>query len=392
MGDSRLPSRFSPPSEPRIRKKRASSESSGAYESDESYSSRSKHGRYGGDRVLNWSTSQLESFGIYYDVKATELSELYKSTLEKMFSWSVGNTAFLTKLLHIKEVLIESTKNCVQSLDVDEDFEMENLRLPDITEETKKCIQAMAQIKEEMSLKFGSEAASDNLSRDLYSLWFTGISEYVQYYSDLIKELNSEGRGAVEGQFSQLLKFFSKIFLMNPMRGDASQKVKMTLNGIETSSVPDLRCSMQGDLSIGNVGSLVTVSVGEVKTCLPCAYGEKISTDFYITKWKLRNQSVDGLLGQHGGELLLETNKSVLADTNLGIICVKTMIIFTRLDWEKGHLVCLKYGTKVDDKRSYIHYSKPYNFLVRKDREEILDTMFNLGLLCRVRSLLTYQE
>ncbi|XP_061166537.1 uncharacterized protein LOC133197456 [Saccostrea echinata] len=398
MGDSskasgsRLPSPFSPPSEPRIRKRRGSSKSSGAYESDESYSSRPKLGRYGGDHVSNWNTFQLESFGIFYDVKATELSELYKSALEKMYSWAVGNTAFLTKLLQIKEVLIESTKKCMHSLDVDEEFEMENLRLPGIIEETEKCMQAMAKIKEEMSLKFGSAASSDNLSRDLYSIWFTGISEYVQYYSDLIKELNSEGRGGVEGQFSQLLTFFSKIFLMNPTRGDASQKVQMTLNGIETTSVPDLRYSMQGDLSVGNIASLVTVAVGEVKTWLPVAYGEKTTTDFNITKWKFRNQSVERLLGQHGGELLVETKKSVIADTNLGIICVKTMIIFTRLDWEKGHLVCLKNGTKVDDKRSNIHYSKPYNFLVRKEREEILDTMFNLGLLCRVRSLLTYQE
>lgn len=62
-------------------------------------------------------------------------------------------------------------------------------------------------------------------------------------------------------------------------------------------------------------------------------------------------------------------------------------IIFTCLDMNTEHLSSLQEGSPVDNEKSYIHYSKPYNILVRKDREEILETMFHLGLLCRLKSL-----
>ncbi|XP_061172558.1 uncharacterized protein LOC133181922 [Saccostrea echinata] len=362
---SSLPPPFSPPSVPQMRKRKASSKNPRTYESDESYSSQPKLGRYGGDHVSNWNSFQLELFGIFYDVKATELSELYKPAQEKMYSSAVNNAAFWTRLLKIKEILIESTKKCMHILDVDEEFDMEDLDWADVKEESKKCGQAIAKVREEMSLKIGS---LDNLSRDLYSIWFTGISEYIQYYSDLIKEFNSARRNGVEGEFRQLLTFFSKIFLMSPMTGDAFQKVQMTLCGIETTSVPDLRYILQGDFfnESEKSASLVTVTIGEVKTW-PLADDEKTTTDFNIRNLKFSGQSVERLLGQHGGELLVESRKSVLRSTNLGIICIKTMIIFTRLEWAKGHYKCLLKGTKAEEKRSSIHYSKPYNFLVRKD-------------------------
>ncbi|XP_062580956.1 uncharacterized protein LOC134242837 [Saccostrea cucullata] len=399
---SSLPPPFSLSSVPQTRKRKASSKSPLSNESDESSSSSStsssstmstsllKLGSYDGDQVSNWNTLQLESFGIFYDVKATELSELYKSAQEKMCSSAVNNATFWTKLVKIKEILIESTKKCLHILDVDEEFDMEDLDWADVKEESQKCGQAIAKVREEMSLKIGS---LDNLSRDLYSIWFTGISEYIQYYSDLIKELNSSRRNGVEGEFRQLLTFFSKIFLMSPRTGDALQKVQMRLCGKETTSVPDLRYILQGDFfdESEKTVSLVTVDTRELKTW-SLADDEKTTTDFNIRNLKFSGQSVERLLGQHGGELLVESMKSVLRSTNLGIICIKTMIIFTRLEWAKGHYKCLLKGTKAEEKRSNIHYSKPYNFLVRKDREEILDTMFNLGLLCRVRSLLAYQE
>ncbi|XP_061196302.1 uncharacterized protein LOC133204568 [Saccostrea echinata] len=377
----------------RMRKhlKRKLTSRSRSHESEDSYSSGVKCGRRCGNRVSEWDMFTLESHGIFYDEKATELFDLYKSVLKNMYMYSVlvDDTTFWTKLLQIKEFLIESTKRCMNSLDADEGFaKMEQLSSGEVLGETKKCVQAIAKIKEEIE----SASSLDTLSWHLFSLWHAGILEYVQYYSDLIKELFSERRIGVEGEFCQLLTFFSKIFLINAMRGDALQKVQMTLNGTETTSVPDLRYSLQGDATLEKGGaSLMTVTVGKVKMWL-FAHDGLTSTDFNIRDMKLTGQSVESLLGQHGEELLLETKKSVIGTTCLGMICVKTMIIFTRLDMDRTHLTRLVEGSKVEDLRSSIHYSKPYNFLVRKDREEILDTMFHLGLLCRVRSSLALQD
>lgn len=386
-GSSHSP--FSPPAKLEKRRRRPSTPSSQNYESDDSYNSRVKYGRYGGDHVSNWDSCRLESYGIFYDGKATELSELYKTAFKDLYLVAVKglkeHAELWTKLLELKAILIESTKTCLHNLDVDEEFSRMNLiKSMALTEETEKCMDAMNKIKEEIAIRMGP---LDNISRHIFCIWHAGIVEYVQYYSDLIKDLSSDRRLGVEGEFCQLLTFFCKIFLLNPTRGDAMRKVKLKLNGVETTSVPDLRFSLQGECSAEERGlSFMTVAVGEVKMW-SLVHEEKTASEFNIRNLKFKGQSVDKLLGQHGGELLVESTKSALQNTNLGIICVKTMIIFTCLDMDTEHLSCLQGGSSVDDEKSNVHYSKPFNFLVRKDREEIMDTLFHLGLLCRIKSL-----
>lgn len=228
--------------------------------------------------------------------------------------------------------------------------------------------------------------------RHIFSLWHAGIVEYVQYYSQMIKDLSFDRRLGVEGEFCQLLTYFTRIFLLSPIRGDATGKMQLNLYGIETSSVPDLRFSMQRKCSAEERGvSVITATVGEA-IMWSLSQEENTASEFDIRNLKLKGQSVDSLMGRHGGELLLESTKSALQSTNLGIICVKTMIIFTCLNMNTEHLSSLQDGSSVDSEKSYIHYSKPYNILVRKDREEILDTLFHLGLLCRLKSLHFFHE
>ncbi|XP_062598978.1 uncharacterized protein LOC134260439 [Saccostrea cucullata] len=375
-------------------KRGRSSSSSQTYESDDSCTSQVKCARFCEDHVSEWEISKLESFGIIYDDKATELADLYESALKDLYLvLGIKHLAELwTKLLKIKEILMESTKKCMQSLDVDEEFsDIDSLSPFAVVKESEKCLQAIAKIKDEMSAK-GSPSSFDNLSWHLFSFWHTAILEYVEYYSDLIREWSSHGRLGVEGEFCQLLVFFSRLFLLNSMRGDASPEVRMTLDGVDTTSVPDLRYKLQGECTHFKTNpSLMTATVGEVKKWT-LAQDEKTTTGFNIRNMKFSGQSVEGLLGRHGGELLLEWKKSALQDTNLGIICIKNMIIFTCLKLDREHLSNLAHGDPMEDEKSIIHYSRPYNYLVRKDREEIMDTMFHLGLLCRVKSLHCLQD
>lgn len=342
-----------------------------------------------GDHVSKWDNSLLESYGILYDEKATELSGLFNSAFRDLYSVAVKglkeHAVLWTKLLKIKETLVESTKRCLQSLDVDEEFsKMNMIKCIALEKETEKCLDTMTKIKEEIALTMKSE---DIISRHIFSLWHAGIVEYVQYYSQMIKDLSFDRRLGVEGEFCQLLTYFTRIFLLSPVRGDATGKMQLDLYGEETSSVPDLRFSMQRKCSAEERGvSVITATIGEVKMW-SLAKEENTEFEFDIRNLKLKGQSVDSLMGQHGGELLVESTKSALQSTNLGIICIKTLIIFTCLDMNTEHLSSLQEGSPVDNEKSYIHYSKPYNILVRKDREEILETMFHLGLLCRLKSL-----
>ncbi|XP_061163981.1 uncharacterized protein LOC133173080 isoform X1 [Saccostrea echinata] len=392
---SQSPLNFLSPSEPRRKKRKLTSSSrlqSRSFESDDSYNSEVKYGRCCGNHVSKWDICVLESVGILYDEKATELSELYKSSLEDLypivFEGIKDHAVFWTKLLEIKECLIESTEKCMQSLDAGH---MSQLESSVYRKEFDKSFQAVTKIKEEMLMKIGSPSSLDYLSRYIFSIWGTGISEYVHYYSGLIKELNTERRSGVNGEFSQLLIFFSKIFLLNPLRGDAKRKMQMRLNGVDTTSVPDVRYSLLGDCTpYQRNSSVLTVTSGEMKMWK--FKDLESAPDFNIRDLKFQGQSLDRLLGQHGGELLVENLNSVLFNTVLGIICIQTTVIFTCLKLDPEHLRELEDASKPENGRSRIHYSKPYNFLVKKDREEILDTMFHLGLLCRVRSLHFYQD
>lgn len=55
---------------------------------------------------------------------------------------------------------------------------------------------------------------------------------------------------------------------------------------------------------------------------------ENTEFEFDIRNLKLKGQSVDSLMEQHGGELLVESTKSALQSTNLGIICIKTLVSY----------------------------------------------------------------
>lgn len=121
-----------------------------------------KYVRCGVDHVSNWDNSLLESYGILYDVKATELSELYNSAFKDLYSLTVKrleeHAVLWTKLLKIKKILVESTKGCLHSLDVDEEFsKMNMIKCMALEKETEKCLDAMTKIKEEIALTMRSE-------------------------------------------------------------------------------------------------------------------------------------------------------------------------------------------------------------------------------------------
>lgn len=142
------------PLSPRTRKRRSSPND----KNDTSV----KYVRCGIDHVSNWDNSLLESYGILYDVKATKLSELYNSAFKDLYSLAVKglkeHAVLWTKLLKVKEIQVESTKRCLQSLDVDEEFsKMNMIKCMTLEKETEKCLDAMTKIKEEIALTMRSE-------------------------------------------------------------------------------------------------------------------------------------------------------------------------------------------------------------------------------------------
>lgn len=140
-----------------------------------------------GDHVSKWDNSLLESYGILYDVKATELSELFNSAFRDLYSVAVKglkeHAVLWTKLLKIKETLVESTKRCLQSLDVDEEFsKMNMIKCMALEKETEKCLDAMTKIKEEIALTIKSE---DIISRYFKIYYHHGHVQNNQFFLSL---------------------------------------------------------------------------------------------------------------------------------------------------------------------------------------------------------------
>lgn len=145
-----------------------------------------KYVRYG-DHVSKWDNSLLESYGILYDVKAKELSELFNSAFRDLYSVAVKglkeHAVLWTKLLKIKETLIESTKRCLQSLDVDEEFsKMNMIKCIVLEKETEKCLDAMTKSKEEIALTMKSE---DIISRYFKIYYHDGHVQNNQFFLSL---------------------------------------------------------------------------------------------------------------------------------------------------------------------------------------------------------------
>ncbi|CAC5394683.1 unnamed protein product [Mytilus coruscus] len=87
----------------------------------------------------------------------------------------------------------------------------------------------------------------------------------------------------------------------------------------------------------------------------------------------------EALQGQHGGELLVHFP---LSENNglLGIIVQKTHITFSYFQCNKIQLEEVKSRDRHINK-PVIHYSRPYNYLMAADREELLRPLLTLGFI-----------
>ncbi|XP_062616906.1 uncharacterized protein LOC134278622 [Saccostrea cucullata] len=144
----------------------------------------------------------------------------------------------------------------------------------------------------------------------------------------------------------------------------------MKIGKQEVVSAPDLRFEEYPG------PQLITLLRMSNEVSISCGEPDSISKeDFSI-------QSLpEHILGQHGADLILDIDNSVFYPGILGIICLRTKLIFTYLELTEDHINLIQKGTPMGAKGASIQYTRPYNYWSPEDRKEIYRTLLWLGHL-----------
>lgn len=363
--------------------------------------------------VSSWTLSRVKDYGLHYENQTSSFSDFYdlfKACGGKIDSGFISPLEGEEKtLLH---TLVDQTNLMIDKYGVEQDDPMmwSSKSLFNWVKLKKNCKEAAKNITQNITTR-------DPLLQESHFALKKFYHALNDHFQEKIENYNSSTE-VTEECYTDLLSKFLEVFLLTPRRG--MRKSVMEITGRTESSMPDLR------LTIDTAMNLFVVEVVEVKR-VQCNLDESVPFDI--------NKSLnDRVLGQHAGELLIDYQKSCFGDLEaaFGIICMQTSIIFTCLKMSLVHYANIQqYGTdlvsremKVDDsfqllkdesdeeeevfnvkkskrrkvvsekatedktenkarKSGTIFYTKPYNYLLSKDRKQIMEFLFWIGINSR---------
>lgn len=215
--------------------------------------------------------------------------------------------------------------------------------------------------------------------------WRTNLTEFLNcLYMILLRE--DELR---ECAFMQLFMGFTRIAFLYPELGEMYQREcyikRNCVNGMPDfrfETLPKLKNPASAsenptETTRGHIPKLILVT--EVKR-----YNGFNSTWNSGLTFK-ESFLTSSVKGQHGLELLLEINKSMFTSEAFGCICVGTYIIITHLRLPNNGMEDLERKGKLSNPGATIQYSRPYDFLKKEDREDILDFFILIGSIQSTR-------
>lgn len=370
--------------------------------------------------VSSWTKETAEGYGLFYEKDASRFTDFYD-----LFGSCKGKSryGFIYPLngedKKLLDSLVEQTDEMIEKYGVEMETGWEWTVAADWPFVWTKCCDAVRVLNE-----IGRPSVySGNHMRCYAALvnFYKALKDYVQ--EEMWRSSSSTQSDVPEGTYTELCSKFFEIFLLTSRRGEFRKSVMM-IKDIPTSSIPDLRLT----LSTFSPPSLFVVEV--VDEIQKSALANSVPFDIH--------QALDNrVLGQHAGELLLDFQLSAFRDLQavFGIICMQTSLIFTCLKITTKHYqyihdfgedVVIK-GMEVDDssgliksisddedekgenknyektrqhqekktsattdstmekdlrKSGTIFYTKPYNYLISKDRKDLMEFLFWIGINC----------
>ncbi|KAK3107466.1 hypothetical protein FSP39_015199 [Pinctada imbricata] len=148
---------------------------------------------------------------------------------------------------------------------------------------------------------------------------------------------------------------------------------------------PDVRFLAKGRESwiqeawhVGLKGQRVLI-VSEIKDYK--GLGEERHTESCDEEFSINTHLSKEVLGQHGIQLLMERDNSFFAPGVVGIIIIRTKIIFTYLEVTPEHFLKIMEKGEIDSTEAIIFYTRPFDYLNATDRQEIYEHMFWFGFI-----------
>ncbi|XP_052094376.1 uncharacterized protein LOC127730158 isoform X2 [Mytilus californianus] len=96
------------------------------------------------------------------------------------------------------------------------------------------------------------------------------------------------------------------------------------------------------------------------------------------TPW-IHSKVQPDVLAQLGCEMLAECHNSIFVPEILGILCMKTKVIFNYLQLSNKHFMAIKRSKDIENMRSHIQYTQIFDIMKAEHRNGLLDLLFWLG-------------
>ncbi|KAK3103877.1 hypothetical protein FSP39_022585 [Pinctada imbricata] len=213
--------------------------------------------------------------------------------------------------------------------------------------------------------EYVDKESDEELFHRLIGFFSMRVFCFIQSLRDYIRKIREKNDGSYKG----LMKKFTEMLFLDP-GDDESSRTEMVIRNKKVGRKPDVRyweMSSEGE----DTGGLVMLTEVKHSPFTPIT-----SEDGIWIESRLKRE----VLGQIGAELLTECDNSFCPGIVLGIVCMRTEIIFVMLNISLKHYNAIIGNKDIDGECATINYSRSYDILNVADREEIVGTL--LWLAC----------
>ncbi|XP_052061179.1 uncharacterized protein LOC127701329 [Mytilus californianus] len=331
-------------------------------------------------QVSSWTQNHLDVLGIFYDSRPlVDLNIL----IDKASSPVIPKlpTCFQPVIDWLKYYFDYNVRDYDDHRNIDEhkkDVEqMTSCRTRLLNESSGSHLQYMLKNipeNEEDSVKFKSLIAT---------IW----SSAIEFVEDLIEYMVIKTQKATipEMRYRDIHRSFLHVCGLKVRSGESKKQV-LEVRKYFVCSEPDLRCTISAkDKDDPFVPSLLLIGKVKKKKERQRMKHEKFTASEL-------NRFARNVLGQHGGELLLERDFSPFMSYEgstlvFGAMCIGTQIIFTALEMDGEHFLAITTPEEASDEEnvgsSTIFYTKPYDILNSEDRCEMYEGLLRFACFQR---------
>ncbi|CAG2256612.1 unnamed protein product [Mytilus edulis] len=327
-------------------------------------------------RAMEWKREELGDIGVYFSQNPILLSDLLDK-LKSQKGTRVTMPGFTKHLIKFtKEVLPFSLNDINWNKDISICFDREREAMEQIREVQRNLVDFADRTESEIPFSV------DKLAKRLLHRWFEDTFDFLAEVKEMLQKLNNPNLNhgvskedttiLKDSAFTNLFMKFTEIFFLKPEVSENKKTVLKIRNKV-VGCVPDIGF-YEHDGERHRARLLIMLTELKSNALKKRADEEEDSNLPWIESYL-----ESGVIGQIGIQLVSECWNSTFCPNTLGIICMKTKIMFMYLEMNPEQCEALTKNKDLKGKTSCIQYSKPYDIMKKEDRDQLIDILFWLG-------------